>query len=106
MPLTTEENQAVLSAKLGAMHDDVSEMKTVLRELTSAITKLALIEQAQVQASLAVERAFKTLEEHSKRLHAIEIKIPELARTSGWVDKVVLIVVTAVLTFGLTQWKG
>lgn len=97
---------AVVNAKLGAMHEDMGEMKGVLRELTSAITKLALIEQAQIQASLAMERAFKTLEQQGVRLQILETKMPEMSRTSSWVDKFVLIVFTAVLTWGLTTLKG
>ena len=78
-----------LSYKLVALHDDVSEMKTVLRELTNAITKLALIEQQQAQTTKAQERAFVALEKVEARVSDIERRLPEVTRTSIWVDRAV-----------------
>lgn len=79
----------MLNARLGALHDDVGEMKLVLRELTSAITKLALIEERQAQAQAAQERAFKVIESLETRLSTLEKQMPHITSTSRWVDRAV-----------------
>ena len=78
------------------MHTEVSEMRSALRELTSAISKLALFEERQSHFSMAQERLFNLCEkqdEHiaelAKRLHELEVSEPEQKRTSGWVTAAV-----------------
>jgi len=66
----------ILSAKLQSLHEDVGEMKTALRELTSAITKLALIEERQTQTQMAQDRAFAAIKKVEDRLTEIEKLIP------------------------------
>ena len=93
---TEQETLAILNTRLGSLHDDVGEMKTVLNRLTDAITKLALIEQQQAQTVSAIERAFKTIEKvegrcerAETRLNAIEQQLPNVTRTSVWMDRAV-----------------
>lgn len=83
---------AVLAHKVDAMHADVGEMRSALRELTSAISKLALFEERQSHFSLAQERLFKLcekqdehIEELANRLRELEVSEPEQKRVSGWV---------------------
>ena len=52
----------LMDVKISMLHQDVSEMKTVLRELTSAITRLALVEERIATASAAQERAFAAID--------------------------------------------
>lgn len=66
----------LIAHKLEALHEDVGAMKDVLKELTSAITKLALIEERQAQAALAQERAFKVLEKLEARVDKLEAAAP------------------------------
>lgn len=66
----------LIAHKLEALHEDVGAMKDVLKELTSAITKLALIEERQAQAALAQERAFKVLEKIEARVDKLEAAAP------------------------------
>lgn len=87
---------AVLAHKVDVIHSDVGEMRTVLRELTSAIIKLALIEERQSQFAISQERSFKVLEKleakfdgMDRRIHDLEIAEPEQKRTSGWVTTAV-----------------
>lgn len=87
---------AVLAHKVDAMHSDVSEMRAALRDLTSAISKLALFEERQSHFSMAQERLFNLLEkqdahieEMAKRLHELEVSEPEQKRVSGWVTAAV-----------------
>jgi hypothetical protein len=95
---------AVLNARLAALHSDVGEMKSVLLKLTDAIHKLALIEQQQIQTAASVERSFKMIEKLESRLERneaklslVEVQMPMVSRTSGWVEKLLLAAAGAVL---------
>jgi len=110
----------VIESKLENLHNDVGDMKSVLRDLTTAVTKLAVVEERQGQASLALDRAFKIMErlehrmeenereierkhkEFSKateaRFIAIETKLPGLIEKSGWLTALMLGLVAATLT--------
>lgn len=79
----------LLNQRLGVLHDDVSEMKIVLRELAAAVNKLALVEQQQGQLAQALDRAFLEVKELSKRVAEVEKRLPEVTRTSIWVDRAV-----------------
>ena len=59
-------------------------MKSALKELSAAIIKLALIEQQQAHAMKAQERAFEAIAKIENRVAAIEQRLPEVTRTSGW----------------------
>jgi hypothetical protein len=78
---------AALTTQLTIIHADVGEMKTALREMTAAITKLALVEQAQAVSAKAQERTFAELKELGIRVTAVERAIPDVTRTSVWLDR-------------------
>lgn len=80
---------ALSLARMESLHSDVGEIKTALKDLTQAITKLALIEERQSQASLALERAFMAMSKLEDRVQELERSEPANARTSEWVDRVV-----------------
>lgn len=86
MPQTGESND-VLSIQLRTMHNDVSDIKVALRDLTAAITKWALIEERQVHANIAQERMAKQLEDINARVLTIERQAPGAARVSEWMDR-------------------
>lgn len=66
----------VLSAKLQSLHDDVSEMRSALRDLANAITKLAIIEERQTNTQMAQDRAFTAISNVERRLAEIEKLLP------------------------------
>ena len=66
----------LIAHKLESLHEDVGAMRSVLKDLTTAITKLALIEERQTQSSLAQERAFKVLEKLEARVDKLEAAAP------------------------------
>lgn len=78
----------VLAHKLETLHEDVRQIETVLRDLTTAITKLAVVEERQNTTAAALERAFKTLEKVESRLSALELQVPANRKLSVWVDRV------------------
>jgi len=85
-----------ISVKLDLLHSDVQDMKSVLKELTAAISRLAVVESDMTHFSAAQERAFKVLEKLENRMAAVEIQASNAARTSGWVDKAVVAIVAVV----------
>lgn len=80
-------DQDVLTLKLQVLHEDVGEMKSVLKDLTAAITKLALIEERQTQAAAAQERAFGVLAKLEERVSNLEAHVPSNKRVSVWLDR-------------------
>lgn len=83
----------VLSIKIQTLHEDVGEMKSALNKLTDAVTKLALLEERQLHAAAAQERAFSAIERVEQRLLKLEEYLPNAKRTSVWVDRAVLFVI-------------
>jgi hypothetical protein len=90
-----------MSAQLTALHEDIGEMKMALGKLTDAITKLALIEQQQAYAAQAHERAVAALDDLEKRVGEIEKRMPEMTRTSVWVDRAVWATAAAAVVYVL-----
>lgn len=89
----------VIAVRLDNLHEDVSGMRDVLRELASAVTKLAVIEERQTQSAQALERAFKVLEKVETRLDTIEKSQPLQQQTTDWVKAGVWAVVCVVAVF-------
>ena len=94
----------LLAHRLDALHGDVGDIKAALRDLTTAVTRLAVVEERQQQAAAAQERGFRALErveqrvstlEHQmpdradQRLAALEQQAPAVNRTAAWVDRAV-----------------
>lgn len=105
---------AILANRIETMHNDFSEMRKVLQELSGAITKLALIEERQAQTNGAQERVFKVLERLEQRVSSIERKVPDdivqriaelerrvpdNTRASLWIDRATWAAVVAVAAF-------
>ena len=89
----------ILAVRLNLLHEDVGEIKTALGKLSDAITKLALVEQNQVQTAGALERAFQAIERIERRIEKIEQAMPENAEAAKWVDRAVTASVCAVAAF-------
>lgn len=72
---------AVLTHRVEAMHDDFGEMRGVLKDLTEAITKLALVEERQTQAAQAQDRTARLLEKLESRIERVEGRVAALERS-------------------------
>ena len=82
----------VVITRLGLLSEDVGELKETLRQIASAVTRLALVEERQMQANEALSRAFKQIDKLDLKLTGIEQRIGSLERmqpiqqqTNGWV---------------------
>ena len=86
-PRATDSLIQVIAVRLDNLHADVSGMRDVLKELASAVTKLAVIEERQGQAAQALERAFKVLEKVESRLDALEHSQPMQQQSTDWINR-------------------
>ena len=96
----------VVITRLGLLSDDVGELKETLRQIASAVTRLALVEERQMQTNEALSRAFKQIDKLDLKLTGIEQRLGTLERmqplqqqTNGWVMTSVWIVAGAAVMF-------
>jgi hypothetical protein len=82
-------NNAATNIKLDALHEDITDIKLVLKELTVAINRLAIVEERQSQAADALERAFTALEKVEIRVTNLEMVSVNSKQTNDWVGKVI-----------------
>lgn len=93
------DNIDLLSARIHTLHEDVSEIKGTLQNLTTAITKLALVEERLANTTAAQERAFGAISKIENRLSALEFKVPVTDNAMKWVDRGVTALVAAAAMF-------
>lgn len=82
----------VVITRLGILSDDVGELKETLRQIATAVTRLALVEERQSQTNEALSRAFKQIDKVELKLTGIEQRLgslerlqPQQQQTSAWV---------------------
>ena len=82
----------VVITRLGLLSEDVGELKETLRAIASAVTRLALVEERQMQTNEALGRAFKAVDKLDTKLVSVEQRIgslermqPQQQQTSAWV---------------------
>jgi hypothetical protein len=71
--------------RLSAIEKNQELMSENLKEIGEAMRMLISLEQKHVETREALERAFKSLEQHNDRIHKIEIEMPTVKLTRGWV---------------------
>lgn len=96
----------VVITRLGLLSEDVGELKETLRQIASAVTRLALVEERQMQTNEALSRAFKQIDKLDLKLTGIEQRLGTLERlqplqqqTNGWVMTSVWIAAGAAVMF-------
>lgn len=88
-----------IAMQMQVLHEDVKDMQSVLKELTTAITKLAIVEERQAQIAQSMERAFKAIEKVEGRLTTLEQQAPMNKQTNAWADRLVIGIITVVFLF-------
>ena len=96
----------VVITRLGILSDDVSELKETLRQIATAVTRLALVEERQSQTNEALGRAFKSIDKIDGKLTTIEQRVatiekemPMQRQSSGWVVSAVWAAAGAAVLF-------
>lgn len=89
----------VVITRLGILSDDVGELKETLRQIATAVTRLALVEERQSQTNEALGRAFKQIDKLEQRLGTLERMQPLQQQTNGWVMTSVWIAAGAAVMF-------
>ena len=107
----------VVLTRIGALADDIGEMRAALKELAHSFAKLALIEERQTQANEALGRVFKAIDKTEARALAAEAKaetrtaalesrisslereMPLIRQSSGWVTSSVSAAATAAVLY-------
>jgi len=95
----------VLATRLESLHQDVGEVKSALNALTSAITKLAIIEEKQTTAAVSLERAFTAISKIESRLLELEKLVPLNNRNNIWMERSIVAVVGAAAMFIWDHFK-
>ena len=90
---------SLLSARLQTLHTDVSDIKGTLKDLTTAINKLALVEERITNAAAAQERTFKAMEKLEERIDNLEKAQVIDDNTSKWIDRGIVAFVGAAVAY-------
>jgi chromosome segregation ATPase len=72
MDTTQDAALAVLSHKVDALHHDVTDVKSALKEVAAALNKLTLVEERQSQANANLKRMSEKLDKIETRVDALE----------------------------------
>jgi tetrahydromethanopterin S-methyltransferase subunit C len=95
--VSDEGQLAVVSARLGSLIDDVTEIKRSMREMALAMTRLAVFEERQVTDREGLGRAFDAIGQIDGRVKSLEQAQPIQKQTSDWVHKILGQVVSLVV---------
>lgn len=85
--------------RLDRMEKTQDENRATLREVATAINKLAVIEERQQTASIAIERLAAEQKKFDERLRSLEIAEPMQAQTAEWVRSAVWAAASAAAMF-------
>ena len=79
---------AALAQRMDAVSEGLTEMRGDMRVLANAISKLAVIDERQVQASLSLERSFVMLSKIDARLDATADRVSVLERSAPMTQQI------------------
>jgi hypothetical protein len=83
--MSQETEIALLTNKVESLHEDMSEMKVVMRDIANALTKLAIIDERQEKMSETQGRIFKLLDNHGERINELEKDDRRQSLAVSWV---------------------
>lgn len=95
MPPATD--LAVAIAKIEGISGDLAEVKTTMRELAAAVSRLAVVEERQTITNESIGRAFTEITRLTGRVVALEQAAPIQKQSSDLVQTAVKYIVAAVL---------
>jgi hypothetical protein len=92
-----ETDLAVAITKIEAISGDMAEIKQTMRELASAVSQLAVIEERQSTINDSMARAFKDINKLSDRVVVLEQSQPIQRQSSDMVQTAIKYIVVALL---------
>lgn len=92
-----ETDLAVAIAKIESISGDMAEIKSSMKELATAVSRLAVIEERQTATNDAIARAFKDISTLSGRVTSLEQSQPIQKQSSDLVQTAVKYIVVALL---------
>jgi methyl-accepting chemotaxis protein len=96
---------AVALSRMQDMSKDLQEIKASMKELASAVSRLAVIEERQANTSDSITRAFKEIRSVADRVTSLEQAQPMQTHSSEMVQTVTKYIVVAVLGAVISgQW--
>jgi hypothetical protein len=99
---TTNQRLAEAVFRVESMVNDITEIKGAIKELAVAVSRLAVIEERQLQDRADVARVFKRLDGQEVRINTLELAQPLQKQATDWFNKLVLVILVAVVTAGLS----
>ncbi|MBU3577566.1 hypothetical protein [Polynucleobacter sp. UK-Kesae-W10] len=88
---------AVAISKIESLSEDMGDIKSSMRELAQAVSRLAVVEERQSSINESIGRLFKTIESFDNRLKSLEQLQPIQQQTNGWIQSGVQYIIAAVL---------
>lgn len=74
----------------------LATVEDAVKSIAENLTQLTALEQKHIETREALGRAFSELKDHDVRIKAVEIEMPTLKLTRGWVITGVIGIVTLV----------
>lgn len=87
----------IIAERMNRMAIDMDDMRMSMKELSHAMSRIAIVEERIARNASATERAFKNIEGIDQRVTTLESKSVQYGKTTDWVDKVIWAVIGAVL---------
>jgi hypothetical protein len=88
---------AVAIAKIDAITSDLADLKVSMRELATAVSRLAVIEDRQSTTNESIGRAFKDIQHLAARVASLEMAQPIQKQSSDAVQTAMKYIVAIVL---------
>lgn len=99
-----------VEVQTGAISQDMSEVKESLKEISSSLRILSVLDVKHNNTVESLNRAFKEIDVLKKQILEAEKKLPNLLLASSWVFKAVLGVLglfgVAAVGYMLKSWFG
>lgn len=88
-----------LTHHLQRMREDIGEMRGSMREMAAAVTRLAVMEERQVNTTTTLTRLEGWLIDHEQRLKPLEVSRPTQDRAARLMDRVLWAAASASVVF-------
>ena len=94
-----ESKVSVLEQQTKTMSSDISDIKTSLRDIASAMKSLAVLEQKHNDSYDAIVRAHKRLDDQEQRVRKVELS----TASHLWMERAVWIAAAFAINYFLSQ---